>query len=642
MEYRNLPATISDALFDNVCLLIACRRHEQLLLTRGTRRFLPCAPLTDSAGWEETAMEAALALLQENGENEEERGVRKGSSPFASFSLVHLLRVQLPQSERFITRLVFLATLEDNTGQNRSSCSCRNSLPRDSPVRWYPLEAAISGRLENAWGPEVAYFARLVASLGEGEEESNFSVGDESIQEYSLADAFMYKMPPPTENDEGEERASLRELLAQPSAISLSDVERAYADYLEHAFPSLFLSRTSFLFYLARHNILKEASAGGGDLVKVGRRLFAAFSRRTGQQQQQYLSFTELLLGLAAIEQRTRNGRARLAMVFRYYDENRDGLLSVAEFRLMMEHLVMQKSFALGDGRSPASRSSAGSSSSSSSSSSPSPRLSHAEVAEEMRRIGGTTGKDATIVLTLEAFLKAVLGPKKLLKGTEQLVRVSVNPFAQITRSMAARALLKQSGISGNSGKSEAAAEVLVHRRYEGRCAGCRGSSTAKPPFQIAANIVRLNRRGECVDWTPVQRWPGRSSADADLLEQITFPSLPSSSPSPSSSSPLASSSEAGKSSSASSSYRWLHNLHAKIRHHNSGGGKGTREAPLGLYHGGRGEAFLRFYTAVKRVVREVAALLEAEDRVLRVAEPVYIVGDLHGNLEVREVPEVR
>ena len=591
-------------------------------------------------------MEAALALLQENGENEEERGVRKGSSPFASFSLVHLLRVQLPQSERFITRLVFLATLEDNTGQNRSSCCCRNSLPRDSPVRWYPLEAAISGRLENAWGPEVAYFARLVASLGEGEEESNFSVGDESIQEYSLADAFMYKMPPPTENDEGEEeRASLRELLAQPSAISLSDVERAYADYLEHAFPSLFLSRTSFLFYLARHNILKEASAGGGDLVKVGRRLFAAFSRRTGHQQQQYLSFTELLLGLAAIEQRTRNGRARLAMVFRYYDENLDGLLSVAEFRLMMEHLVMQQgSFASGDG-SPASRSSAGSSSSSSSSSTcPSPRLSHAEVAEEMRRIGGTTGKDAAtaeIVLSLEAFLKAVLGQKKLLKGTEQLVRVSANPFAQITRSMAARALLKQSGISGN-GKSEAAAEVLVHRRYEGRCAGCR-STGAKPPFQIAANIVRLNRRGECFDWTPVQRWPGRSSADADLLEQITFPSLPPSSPSPSSSAPLPPSSEAGKSNnSASSSCRWLHNLHAKIRHHNSGGGKGTREAPLGLYHGGRGEAFLRFYTAVKRVVREVAALLEAEDRVLRVAEPVYIVGDLHGNLEVREVPEVR
>ncbi len=581
-------------------------------------------------------MEAALALLQD-GENDERGGVRKGSSPFASFNLVHLLRVQLPQSERFITRLVFLATL----GQNRSSCCCRNSLPRDSPVRWYPLEAAISGRLENAWGPEVAYFARLVASLGD-EEENNFSVGDESIQEYSLADAFMYKMPPPTENDEGgEERASLRELLAQPSAISLSDVERAYADYLEHAFPSLFLSRTSFLFYLARHNILKEAS-GGGDLVKVGRRLFAAFSRRTGHQQQQYLSFTELLLGLAAVEQRTKNGRARLAMVFRYYDENRDGLLSVAEFRLMMEHLVMQKSFASGDG-SPASRSSAGSSSSSSSSSTcPSPRLSHAEVAEEMRRIGGTTGKDAAtaeIVLSLEAFLKAVLGQKKLLKGTEQLVRVSANPFAQITRSMAARALLKQSGISGN-GKSEAAAEVLVHRRYEGRCRGC--STGAKPPFQIAANIVRLNRRGECVDWTPVQRWPGRSSADADLLEQITFPSLPSS-PSPSSSSPLPPSSEAGKSNnSASSSCRWLHNLHAKIRHHNSGGGKGTREAPLGLYHGGRGEAFLRFYAAVKRVVREVSALLEAEDRVLRVAEPVYIVGDLHGNLEVREVPEVR
>lgn len=449
-------------------------------------------------------------------------------------------------------------------------------------------------------------------------------------------------MPPEAGELEAEEQAAQRELLAN---VSLSDVERVYADYLEHAFPSYYLSRPSFLLYLARHNILNlednnnDKSKTSASLAH-GSRLFAAFRR--GGDAKAYLTFTDLLLGLAAVERKSKNCRARLELVFRYYDLDRDGMLSVAEFRLLMEHLAKshlkkkkkqkKNKSSLTNKRKSSKEKTAtttadSSSSSTCSSSDPTERaLTEAEVAKEMRRIGGTTfqfaadGGRQEMVITKEVFIKAsVFGAKKtpLLKGTEQLVRLSVNPFAQISRSMAARALVKSS-------RKLNASEVLVKRSYEGRCPSCTAKNK-KQPFEIAPNAVRLNRLGEVIGWEPVNLLPLSTSASSASV-------FATSTSTTSSSCPLSEATtfpgEGGRGT------RWLHNLHAKIRAH-SEGGKGSREAPVGLYQGKPEASFLRFFEAVKRIARELGAILEAEERVPKVSVPVYIIGDIHGNLEV-------
>lgn len=407
----------------------------------------------------------------------------------------------------------------------------------------------------------------------------------------------MYKIPP--EDPETEDQTSARELLAH---VSPFDVERAYADFLEHVFPSYYLSRASFLLYLARHNIvnLEESKPS-----LHGSRLFAAFRRRGGGQQ--YLCFTELLLGLAAVERRSKNCPARLALVFRYYDVNRDGMLSVAEFRPLLEHLMLKSKSMEKKKSCPNSKSSNENTNTASSSTLSSEVeenvLTDAEVAKEMRRIGGSFlqlhGGRQEMVVTKEVFLKAVFGPKKLLKGTNQLVRLTMNPFLQITRSIAARTLVKSSSKLN-------ASEVLVKRKYEGKCTSCTAKAK-KAPFEIAHNIVRLNRQGEVTGWEPVSQ---PVSTSPSTSEQITFPAE------------------------GLTGARWLHNLHAKIRAHNEGQ-KGTREAPIGLYMGKPEASFLGFFEAVKRIARELGAILEAEERVPKVSVPVFIIGDIHGNLEV-------
>lgn len=136
------------------------------------------------ATWEETAFEAALNLAlcgQEDDDTVEEEEIERRIAkyrkypPFSAFNLVHLMRIQLPHSERFITRLVFLVKIHNL----RIDCNCRSNSSETSCVRWYPIEDAIEGNLENVWGPEVAFFSRLLIS-----ERSGATMGDDAIQEY--------------------------------------------------------------------------------------------------------------------------------------------------------------------------------------------------------------------------------------------------------------------------------------------------------------------------------------------------------------------------------------------------------------------------------------------------------------------------
>ena len=109
-------------------------------------------------------------------------------------------------------------------------------------------------------------------------------------------------------------------------AITQTDVERLYASFLDHCYPSLQLTIDSFKCYMAKLHINMDMT-----------RLFAAFNYSASG----YISFHELLLGLACIEPSCRNGAYRIKFLFRYYT-NRSGHLDEPQLRAMVADIMAQ------------------------------------------------------------------------------------------------------------------------------------------------------------------------------------------------------------------------------------------------------------------------------------------------------------
>ena len=64
-------------------------------------------------------------------------------------------------------------------------------------------------------------------------------------------------------------------------------------------------------------------------------RLFNAFNYHKNG----FLSFHEVLLGLAAIEPATAHGEARVKFIFRFYDRKNKGMLLESDFRKMVNDI---------------------------------------------------------------------------------------------------------------------------------------------------------------------------------------------------------------------------------------------------------------------------------------------------------------
>ncbi|OTF72358.1 hypothetical protein BLA29_010875, partial [Euroglyphus maynei] len=91
------------------------------------------------------------------------------------------------------------------------------------------------------------------------------------------------------------------------------DIRKIYSDFLEHCFPSFYMTYWSFCSYM--NDYFQECDT----LLQ----LFQAFnSNRCG-----YLTFQEFFTGIVSIEPHCPNTMLRLRFIFRYYDvERRDQL----------------------------------------------------------------------------------------------------------------------------------------------------------------------------------------------------------------------------------------------------------------------------------------------------------------------------
>lgn len=417
VDVKNLP-NISTTVFDCCCFLFYCGKHKQILLTKGNMKFFPHAQLHPGKPWHDYSKETAVQLLCE-----EQIAL---VDPFARFTLMHLFRLQLPQSQRFITRLVYLVELKPDS---KEIPCCQNT----RALRWFSRDDCASSNIPNLWGPEVSFFASALKKADKKVENPQV--------EYSLEDAYKYIL--------ADGAADEKPLSAMMANLNVSDTERVFADFVEHTFPSFFLTRDSFTAYMVRHQIETRP--------KIINRFYCTFRLRN----KKYLQFTELVLGLASIDQRTVHADGRVKYVFRYYDRDKDWYLNFGEFRLLMRDINA--------------------------------KVTDREVLEEMAKIG-VESVNKQEMISFRAFKKAV--GAHTFRGTSHLCRSKVSPFTQITRSLAARKLGKVF-----DGKLK---KILANSRYPGRCIQC----VRQQPFELANHIVTLNAAGRFTKSRLLNRTP--------------------------------------------------------------------------------------------------------------------------------------
>ena len=407
--------------YDCCAFLIFCPAHQTVVLSRATSGghqqqqqhsttttsacWLPFTPLPVGKMWEEGAVLGACLVL--TGGDLGRFEALKAAPPFTQPVCMQVLRVQMPHTLGFITRLIYYIELTGANSGGAFRC-CTNS----GRLKWHTLTsltttatttttgesaAAVAG----LWGPEAVDFAKQIAGRNGGT-GNNTAAFQQEIAEYSLEEAFLYVPRDPPRN--------LEESMLKSIHITEKDVERLYADFLDHCFPSFYMAAESFRCYMAKYGFERADARMGA--------LFRSFNYHKNG----YLSFHELLIGLATIEPGTIHGESRVRFIFRYYDADGSGSLSEEEFRALTFDLLCCSG---GGGMKPGAITQ---------------QMLAQKTAEGMRAIGTRT-VNGTEQVTMADFNLAI-GSRKF-RGTSNLCRAKKPIFNQISRQIAARTLKK-------------------------------------------------------------------------------------------------------------------------------------------------------------------------------------------------------
>ncbi|OTF75823.1 serine/threonine protein phosphatase-like protein [Euroglyphus maynei] len=421
--------------------------------------------------------------------------------------------------------------------------------------RWYPIGDAISRKISKIWGPEVSFYTNIaVEALN-----SNQPFVDSTATEYSLSDAFKY-VP-------RESPITMEEQMLGQTNITVNDIERLYADFIEHCFPSFFFTKFSFDIYMKKHQIESNTA--------IISRYYVAFRFR----EKQYMQFHELLLGLAAIDHRSPHTEFRHRFIFRFYDYTQDRLLNYHEFERLIRDLEMVMEL-----KSP-----------------PPPPMNSNQIRLLMRKIGTIIVNEEEMI-NFESFQYAI--QKGLLRGTNHLCRSSVSPFGQITRSLATRKLC-------TTVTNKNLYNICLNRRYKNPCHNCK----QRKQYELSSDLYIMDYRGHfksihhLMDHSkrssPKKTSPRNASSLNDetlyfILEQIR-------------------------------EFNKEKNLPQNIRRGGVGGGGGGE---IGIFNNLNRKETHSFCEDFYKICEEVGKILEREERVLKICDPCYVIGDIHGNLE--------
>ena len=298
----------SEYLFNCIAMVIYCEKHRKIALSfneRSDATWLPFIVAPPYKTWNDATKDGIQVIFSK--EDAELDARLTTTVPIQSMHCVHILRFQVPITQKFVYRLIQLVKL----CESKDFRCCQNS--NKHRIKWISLDDASTGAVSKLWGPEVVIFATFVNELRQQE-----------IYEFGLEQVYNF-VP-----KEGCPKSAEEEMM-RANEIGHLETEKVYGDFLEHCFPSFFMTYASFFSYM--NSLLPEFNFKNFETIAV--QMFHSMNfHRNG-----YISFYEFLLGLVSMEPKTPNNRARLKLIFRYYDIDQDNILNSAEINQMLAEI---------------------------------------------------------------------------------------------------------------------------------------------------------------------------------------------------------------------------------------------------------------------------------------------------------------
>lgn len=293
-------APIDQNMYNSIVYIIYCSQHKKIVLSLSERSkaiWLPFVFLPSNMTWNDATTECISNVFCKEDSEFDPRLTTP--IPVKSLICLHIMRIQLPLTKKFIYRLIQLLTL----GSNTPTFKCCQNTKR---LHWIDINDAIEGNIEGLWGPEVPIFVSYIISKKPNE-----------IFEFGLNDVLAFIPKDTSTTPEGFLLLSLN--------LKMENFEQIYCDFLEHTFPSFNMTYWSFLNYIGDY--IHECDNQESLLL-----LFYAINyKNTG-----FLNFEEFLFGLASIEPNCPNNLARMKFVFRFYDSDKDNYLNRQEMQKLL------------------------------------------------------------------------------------------------------------------------------------------------------------------------------------------------------------------------------------------------------------------------------------------------------------------
>lgn len=227
----------------------------------------------------------------------------------------------MPNGE-FVQQIIYTARW------NTSYLCCQNT----SNIRWIPLNKFNSNynandkdnvALNNLLGSEVITYARILSANSKPE---TFEV----IEQSGVANVFKYLDPSDIKSNTNSHQL-ITEFISAVS-IGKNDAIRIYNDFVQHTYPSVNMSWTSFESFALKIGL--QSSIKAYSLKNI----FKAMNYKI----KKYISFNEFLLGLVALDENAPNTKPRLSFLFRYYDSDSDGYLSNNDLQTLITDIKKQ------------------------------------------------------------------------------------------------------------------------------------------------------------------------------------------------------------------------------------------------------------------------------------------------------------
>lgn len=299
----NYPPT---ATYDCAVFLIYCLQHDRFALTSidADTLGLPFV-IRDRRNWQKVTEEGMHILFEIR---DTEGMLVKPMTMKYTMKSIELFRLQV-DCNRWINRMTQFVTITQCTG----GCQPVNS------IQWIHAAKILDESSQNnlLWGPEFrGYYEYLNQKL------------KLRVVEHPIDSILLYFH----EKDKVESSIAA---LYQSRNVSPKMVAGLYDDYLNHTFPSFYMTFPSFRIYMLKCGVKNDRDFG----EKVKHLFRCCLNRPDRKSKAKYVDFSDICYLIVAMDPATVTNPVRVAFIFSFYDRDMDGVLNEEECQAFIEEI---------------------------------------------------------------------------------------------------------------------------------------------------------------------------------------------------------------------------------------------------------------------------------------------------------------